>query len=132
MQNFIPQYRTGYNVPSLYNTNLQQTPIIKTVAVTSKSEADNYIPDVNGTPTLFLNRGNNEIYLKQMDLNTGLGIFKEFTEKPQNVINEVITPLENNDFKKLSDKIDSLKSAIESLTTSKEETTETKGVKGAK
>ena len=85
MQNFnMPQYgvpsmRAPYNQTQYY-TPTPQVPLIK--YVTSRNEAEAITPDISGAPTFFFNRGNNEIYLKQMDLQTGLSIFKEFIEKP--------------------------------------------------
>ena len=103
MQNYLPQYnqmRTG----AYYNPVPPQQPQIqfKTIPVTNKNEADAFIPDVSGSPLFFFNRGTNEIYMKQLNLQTGLAVFKEFAEKPAAQVAPAIT------IEVLNQKIDSL------------------------
>lgn len=81
MQNYnMPQYGTPMRVP--YSTTQYYTPTPQIRYVTSRNEAEAITPDINGAPTFFFNRGTNEIYMKQMDMQTALPIFKEFIEKP--------------------------------------------------
>lgn len=123
MQNYLPQYnqmRTG----AYYNPVPPQQPQIqfKIIPVTNKNEADAFIPDVSGSPLFFFNRGTNEIYMKQLDLQTGLAVFKEFTEKSvATPVKPVIT------IEMLNDKIDALKDIVDQLVPPKKE----KAVKNA-
>lgn len=110
----------GYN-PYLFQT--QQTPqaptqqtqtqTIKTIPVTNKNEANSIIPDPTGIPILFLNKGANEIYLKQVDQNTGLGIFKEYALKPVEEQQTQKYKDYDKDFKALSAKLDEIKTVLE-------------------
>ena len=118
MQNYLPQYpqmRTGYYnnpVPTVQQPQVQ----FKTIPVTNRNEADAFIPDVNGSPLFFFNRGSNEIYLKQLDLQTGLAIFKEYVEKQP-----AVNPTSTITVETLNEKIDALKDIINQLTPTKKE-----------
>lgn len=50
----------------------------KTLPVTNKEEANATQVDINGTPTFFYNQAKNEIYIKRINLNTGLAEFLIF------------------------------------------------------
>ena len=124
MQNYLPQYNQ-YRVPQYsapvytQNTFTPQPQQIqyRMVPVTTRNEADATIPDVNGAPSFFFNRGTNEIYLKQIDLQTGVSIFKEYIEKPVNQV--PVTPAISIEM--LNEKLDSIKALLEQPATIAEE-----------
>lgn len=80
----------------------------KAIPVTTKNEASSIIPDPSGTPILFINKGADEIYLKQVDTQTGLGVFKEYSLKPAQEEKPVETKSYEKDFKKLNEKLDAM------------------------
>lgn len=125
MQNFGPQYnnmyRMPYSMPNYYTQPVTPQPQVqyKMTQVTSRNEADATIPDVSGAPTFFFNRGTNEVYLKQMDLQTGMAMFKEYIEKPVEQ-----TPVETKpvvDITTLNEKLDAIKALLEHSDTVSEE-----------
>ena len=124
MQNFVPQYNQyrapQYSVPqNYYGQNITPQPQIqfKMVPATNRNEADATIPDVNGAPSFFFNRGTNEIYLKQMDMQPGISIFKEYVEKPVTQ-----TPVSSSiSIDTLNEKLDSIKAILEHAGTVTEE-----------
>jgi hypothetical protein len=83
----------------------------KVVPVTNIEEANASQVDLNGNPVFFFNKGKNEIYLKQFNLQTGLADFYTFsrvelaTEAPQIATKE--------DFKVINEKLDGLYSILE-------------------
>lgn len=107
----------GFNPYQQQFIQPQTQPQIKAISVTNKSEANSVIPDTTGIPTLFWNKGADEIYLKQFDITTGLGIFKEYVLKQpeQTEQHEEVTPQKNydEDFKILGNKLDEIKAVIE-------------------
>lgn len=124
------------SVPNTQNAQItpqQQNNTIKVYFVTNKQEANSIIPDPNGTPLFFFNKGSNEIYIKQVNNETGLATFKEYkevqpTDKPTDEKKDKESVnLYKKDFDALNDKIDDLKSIVENLTV-----IEVKGNKNAK
>lgn len=105
----MPMARPPYATTQYYTS----TPQIK--YVTSRNEAEAITPDISGAPTFFFNRGSNEIYLKQMDMQTGLAIFKEFIEKP--LPESEAKPIISIDT--LNTKLDEIKSLMEQNTKKK-------------
>lgn len=120
-------YNGGYNP---YQTLMQQAqqplqqPLqtqgnyYKAIPVTNKSEANSVIPSPTGEPILFINKASNEVYLKQIDTNTGIGIFQEYILKP--IEEEKPKKTDDKEYKALSAKLDEIKTILE------------KGVKNAK
>ena len=116
MQNFnMPQFNPQMRMPYTNSMTQYYTPTpqpqmqYRIVPVTSRNEAEAITPDINGAPTFFFNRGSNEVYLKQMDMQTGLSIFKEFIEKP--IAEAEAKPLISIDT--LNAKLDEIKSLME-------------------
>lgn len=116
-------YNNGFNP---YQSLMQQPQqplqtqgnFYKAIPVTNKSEANSIIPNPTGEPILFINKASNEIYLKQVDINTGVGIFQEYILKP--VEEEKPKKSDDKEYKALSAKLDEIKTILE------------KGVKNAK
>lgn len=125
MQNFGPQYnnmyRMPYSMPNYYTQPVTPQPQVqyKMTQVTSRNEADATIPDVSGAPTFFFNRGTNEVYLKQMDLQTGMAMFKEYIEKPVEQAPVETKPVV--DITTLNEKLDAIKALLEHTDTVSEE-----------
>lgn len=125
MQNFGPQYnnmyRMPYSMPNYYTQPVTPQPQVqyKMTQVTSRNEADATIPDVSGAPTFFFNRGTNEVYLKQMDLQTGMAMFKEYIEKPVEQAPVETKPVV--DITTLNEKLDAIKALLEHSDTVSEE-----------
>lgn len=125
MQNFGPQYnnmyRMPYSIPNYYTQPVTPQPQVqyKMTQVTSRNEADATIPDVSGAPTFFFNRGTNEVYLKQMDLQTGMAMFKEYIEKPVKQAPVETKPVV--DITILNEKLDAIKALLEHPDTVSEE-----------
>ena len=125
MQNFGPQYnnmyRMPYSMPNYYTQPVTPQPQVqyKMTQVTSRNEADATIPDVSGAPTFFFNRGTNEVYLKQMDLQTGMAMFKEYIEKPVEQAAVETKPVV--DITTLNEKLDAIKALLEHPDTVPEE-----------
>ena len=125
MQNFGPQYnnmyRMPYSMPNYYTQPVTPQPQVqyKMTQVTSRNEADATIPDVSGAPTFFFNRGTNEVYLKQMDLQTGMAMFKEYIEKPVEQAPVETKPVV--DITTLNEKLDAIKALLEHPDTVSEE-----------
>ena len=83
----------------------------KVVPVANIEEANASQVDLNGNPVFFYNKGKNEIYVKQFNLQTGLADFYTFSkveataEAPQ-----IVT---KDDVKLINEKIDGLYSILE-------------------
>lgn len=117
MQNYnMPQYGPQMRAPYNYNAGMTQyyTPTLQIKYVTSRNEAEAITPDISGAPTFFFNRGCNEVYLKQMDMVTGLSIFKEFIEKPIEAETKPAISIDT-----LNAKLDEIKSLMEQSTKKK-------------
>jgi len=86
-----------------------QQPVLNAVPVTDIAEANAYRVDLSGTPTIFYNRGKNEIYLKKINSQSGGADFLKFTlaECP---MPEKVQKEEN--LQTLSSKIDGLYSLL--------------------
>lgn len=92
-----------------------QQPVMKVIPVTNIEEANATQVDIQGTPTFFYNQSKNEVYMKRVNLNTGLADFIKFeaTVQPLNeskTKKDVITY--EKDLKLLNDKIDGLYSLL--------------------
>ena len=100
----------------------------KVILVTNIEEANASQVDLQGNPVFFYNKGRNEIYLKQFNINTGLADFYVFAKAEQALKDVKPVPSTNTyekDFKALNDKIDGLYAILKP-----EETKQTKkGVK---
>lgn len=127
MQNYPynPYFPAGY--PSHYANALQQQYATQqqqqsqqqntnaVIPVSNKEEATATPVDlVNGTPTFFYNKGKNEIYVKQFDVQTGMATIKTFVKlehdsKPENESKN------NFDIETYKKDINYLKSGIDSL-----------------
>lgn len=119
MQNY--PYNLYQNMqPSYYSNALQhqQTAaqnINTVIPVSNKEEAVATPVDlVNGTPTFFYNKGKNEIYIKQFDVQSGSATIKTFiqSEHDSKPDNEGKNNFDINAYKK---DMDYLKSGIDSL-----------------
>lgn len=126
MQNYgyNPYLPTGYptNYLNSYQYNTQQPQqttqaqnITRIIPVSTKEEAiATPIDLVNGTPTFFYNKGTNEIYLKQFDVQSGTSTLKTFTqsERDNKPNSESKSEFDINTYRK---DINYLKSGIDSL-----------------
>lgn len=80
----------------------------KVLPVTNIEEANASQIDLNGNPVFFYNKGKNEVYIKQFNVQTGLADFYTFTRV------ENATKTESKDeFKLINDKLDKLYSILE-------------------
>ena len=87
----------------------------KVVPVTNIEEANASQVDLQGNPIFFYNKGKNEIYLKQFNIQTGLADFYVFA-KAQAPANEV-KPVDSinayeKEFKAINDRLDGLYSIL--------------------
>ena len=83
----------------------------KVVPVTNIEEANASQVDLQGNPVFFYNKGKNEIYLKQFNINTGLADFYVFAKAERPLSDVKPVPSVNTyekDFKALNDKLDGL------------------------
>ena len=67
----------NYNNPFMPIQQPQQQ-FYKVLPISNRKEADNIPVDLSGHPTYFHNQTNNEIYVKQFDVRTGLATIQEF------------------------------------------------------
>lgn len=103
----------------------------KTLPVTNKEEANATQVDINGTPTFFYNQAKNEIYIKRVNLNTGLAEFLIFRrlEEPLSEVNVSSNTFSyEKDFQALNEKLDALHSIL-TQNTKKETKAEVKNAK---
>ena len=95
---------------------VQQNQIgFKAIPVTNKEEANATPVDINGTPTFFYNQAKSEIYIKRVNLNTGLAEFLTFgrLEEPSSDVNVSSNVFSyEKDFQALNDKLDTLHSIL--------------------
>lgn len=159
MQQFLPfnpymtpQQRLNY-MEQQYPQLAQQQPIpqqnnqeLITIPVTNIDEANAFRVNPNGTPTFFYNAGDNEIYLKKTNRETGKADFQIFKIQQQQIQQQppAVHPQENivtNNFEKelkiLNDKVDGLYSLFSTVqltpkTEPVEEETKINSVKGVK
>ena len=103
-------FNSGYGYNPYYNSQPQQinpTQSYKVIPVSSKNETNSAIADFNGTPLYFHNQSNNEIYIKQFDIKTGVTTLQEFKRVEPSIMDEKdkvnINPYEN-DFKAINDR----------------------------
>ena len=86
-----------------------------TIPVTNIQEANAFRVDLNGTPTFFYNAGNNEVYMKRTNTQTGSADFVLFSKveptKDESKLSVVANDYEE-DFKVLNKKIDDLHSLL--------------------
>ena len=95
---------------------VQQNQIgFKAIPVTNKEEANATPVDINGTPTFFYNQAKSEIYIKRVNLNTGLAEFLTFgrLEEPSSDVNVSSNMFSyEKDFQALNEKLDTLHSIL--------------------
>ena len=95
---------------------VQQNQIgFKAIPVTNKEEANATPVDINGTPTFFYNQAKSEIYIKRVNLNTGLAEFLTFgrLEEPSSDVNVSGNIFSyEKDFQALNEKLDTLHSIL--------------------
>lgn len=130
-------YASGYNF-NPYNpmmnaqqrlNQLEQTQFsqgqnlgFRTLPVTNIDEANATQADLSGNPIFFYNKAQNEIYLKQFNINTGLADFKVFKltansgQEAQQIFN-----MSEKHYKTLSDKLDNLASLLKDTEQHKKE-----------
>lgn len=130
---FNNQYMQQFQPPQPTQTpQVQQT--FKLIPISNKSETNAVIADLNGTPLYFHNLSNNEIYIKQVDTQTGIALFKEFKEvEPVKDTEQKENKAEvwnKENFDTLNDKLDSLQKTFDDYI--KAEKQEVKGNKNAK
>lgn len=124
-----PQQQTQQTQQSQNQQNIStQPPIMQPrinstiIPISNKEEATATPVDlINGTPSFFYNKGKNEIYLKQFDVQNGNAIFKVYSEiqtSDEPITEEKsslgINPYEQ-EFKRLNEGIDSLHRMIAQL-----------------
>jgi hypothetical protein len=85
----------------------------KVIPVANIEEANASQVDLNGNPVFFYNKGKNEIYLKQFNIQTGLADFYTFSKMEMvNGNMEAPTPITKEDFKQINEKLDGLYSIL--------------------
>lgn len=83
----------------------------KVVPVANIEEANASQVDLNGNPVFFYNKGKNEIYVKQFNLQTGLADFYTFSKvEATEEVPQIVT---KEDVKLINEKIDGLYSILE-------------------
>ena len=87
----------------------------------SENEINNITVDFNGTPTYFHNQSNNEIYVKQFDIRTGLTTTQKFI-KPEHAEHELSHDKPSESIKTCQEDIQGLKDRITVLEQTLEET----------
>ena len=100
-QQFIPQQQSQIN--------------FKAIPVTNREEANATPVDINGTPTFFYNQAKSEVYIKRVNLNTGLAEFLIFgrLEEPLSEVNVPVNSFSyEKDFQALNEKLDTLHSIL--------------------
>jgi len=112
----------GYNYNPYYPQPQQMTPQVnsiqtyKIIPISNKNDTNAAIADFNGTPIYFHNQSNNEIYIKQFDVKTGVTTLQEFKRVESPLSDDKDTNNVNiykNDFQSLNDKIDSLQKTFD-------------------
>ena len=78
----------------------------KVVPVANIEEANASQVDLNGNPVFFYNKGKNEIYIKQFNLQSGLADFYTFSRVETNT--EAPQIVTKDDLKVINEKIDGL------------------------
>lgn len=124
------QYMQQYQPPQPVHTpQVQQS--FKIIPISNKNETNAIIADLNGTPLYFHNLSNNEIYIKQFDIKTGLTSLQEFQKiHPENVDskeNEKVTF--ETSFNAINERLDGFNNKLDKLLNSKVENVENKGSK---
>ena len=98
-QQKVMQYEQGFRV----------------LPVTNKEEANATQVDIQGTPTFFFNSAKNEIYMKRVNLQTGMADFFIFQrlESPTNEVNVSDSiNYQKETFEAIMDKLDSLQEML--------------------
>lgn len=134
MMNFNNAYNSPYYGVQVPQQLPQPTQCYKIIPISNKNDTNTAIADFNGTPIYFHNQSNNEIYIKQFDIKTGVTTLQEFKRVEQGVNEHQsnVNPFEH-DFKSINDKIDGLQRTFDDYIKSQsqiEEEIETK--KGSK
>lgn len=86
----------------------------KVLPISNRKEVDNIPVDLSGHPTYFHNQMNNEIYIKQFDVRTGLASIQEFKRADQAVGEQKEQYI--NEFKSIHEQLN----GIQRLLTNKE------------
>ncbi len=104
-QQRLSQLEAQYNQPTLQSPSQG----IRALLVTNKEEATACQIPLDGTPTIFYNKAQNEIYIKQISMQTGLPEFQQFVLSSTATTNKTIEDsICKKDITALSTKIDSL------------------------
>lgn len=116
-------FNGGYGMPPYYpqqqppmQQQAQTTQAYRIIPVSSKNDTNAAIADFNGTPIYFHNQSNNEIYIKQFDLKTGVTTLQEYkrVEPPVSDKKDVVkVNTYENDFKAINDRLDGLYKLLE-------------------
>ena len=114
MQNYLQPYPNYRNQPIGY----------KVIPVSNLNEINNITVDFNGTPSYFHNQTNNEIYVKQFDIQTGLTSIQKFI-KSDNAGGGLSDTKPEFDIKTYDERISAINDRIDSL----EKKIDKKGVK---
>ena len=83
----------------------------KVVPVANIEEANASQVDLNGNPVFFYNKGKNEIYVKQFNVQTGLADFYTFSR--METVAEAPQIVTKDDFKIINEKLDGLYSILD-------------------
>ena len=83
----------------------------KVVPVANVEEANASQIDLNGNPVFFYNKGKNEIYVKQFNVQTGLADFYTFSR--METVTETPQIVTKDDFKIINEKLDGLYSILD-------------------
>lgn len=104
-----------YN-PQIYGVPLtSHTQFYKIIPISSKADTSKFVADFNGTPLYFHNQTNNEIYIKQFDMKTGVTTIQDYKRAEQQFDEnkQDIQISYENDIKQISDRIDCLQKTFD-------------------
>ena len=104
---FMPQYQHS-------QAQIQNNQGYRIIPISNKSETNSVIADFNGNPIYFHNQANNEIYIKQFDIKTGLAKLQEYKKV------EIDNPIDNkeqanpyqDEFRLINERLEELKEMI--------------------
>lgn len=133
MMNFNNAYNSPYyGVQYPQNLQNQPTQCYKIIPISDKKDTNTAIADFNGTPIYFHNQSNNEIYIKQFDIKTGVTTLQEFKRVENGIEAQQNQNFYERDFKSLNNKIDILQKSFDDYIKSQEVTEEIETKKGNK
>ena len=109
-------FNNPYYAPQTHYPIQNQPQNYRIIPITNKNEINSFVADFNGTPLYFHNQSNNEIYVKQFDIKTGITTLQEFkrTDIPVDEVKEPDKNIYEKDFKNLNNRLDELYKLLKS------------------